>query len=233
MTTAIANPCQSKQQFRWLYPVFVIVVLDIVLTVVFLIWSQQTSRLEDHVQADGAVLLFAGMGSQERINESDRRIFEALELYESGVVSEILAVGGYRQNLMLSGSELYRRKLHQLGVPERDLSVEGLSYDTRSNIKYALSILEDKHWDSVVFVSSPTHLLRVRHYLKRYPSDLEISFSGYNYLTAQPAPGILELWYRVHSEWAIYFMYFLLDDDQFGDLVRAIRLGPEMTQVFS
>ena len=114
-----------------------------------------------------------------------------------------------------------------MGIPENALSKESLSYDTHTNINNALSIIEDKHWKSIVFVSSPTHLMRVRHYLQNRDLSVNVYYSGYEYLQAQPQPGLLALWKRVHSEWAIYVMYNMLDEEQFSWLVREIRVGSQ------
>lgn len=221
----------TKQPVRWLQIILGCAILDVVFTVAFLIWSQYSMVLPNNIEADGAVLLFAGMGNQERIDESQRRINQAYDLYQRGTVKEILSAGGYGMGTKTSGAALYQRQLSAMGIPETALSIEGLSYDTQTNINNALSIVEDKHWKRIVFVSSPTHLMRVRHYLQRRNLDIEVYYSPYHYLQAQPEAGLMALWQRVHSEWAIYIMYNALDQAQFDKFVRSIRLGSEKTNV--
>ncbi|HFD13122.1 MAG TPA: YdcF family protein [Crenotrichaceae bacterium] len=222
---------KEKPSVRWLNTLLGCIVIDIVFTIAFLVWSQYSAVMPDHIEADGAVLLFAGLGNKQANDESQRRLNHAYNLYQNGTVKEILSAGGYRRGSNLSGSAMYQQKLHGMGVPENVLSVEGLSYDTQTNIINALSIIEDKHWKRIVFVSSPTHLMRVKHYLQHRNLEIEVYYSAYDYLQAQPKPGLLALWYRVHSEWAIYLMYNVLDQEYFGRLVRTIRLGPEVTNV--
>ena len=205
--------------------------LDIVFTIAFLTWSQLSMQLPNNIEADGVVLLFAGMRNQERIDESQRRINQAYDLYQRGTVKEILSAGGYGSGMRASGAEVYQQKLQAMGVPEHALSIEGLSYDTLTNIDNALSIIEDKHWQRIIFVSSPTHLMRVKHYLRHRNLDIEVYYSPYDYLQSQPEPGLIALWQRVHSEWAIYLMYNVLGQEQFSSLVRSIRLEPETTKV--
>jgi uncharacterized SAM-binding protein YcdF (DUF218 family) len=222
---------KTKQPVRWLHIFLSIAILDIVLTVTFLTWSQLSMVLPNNIEADGAVLLFAGMRNQERIDESQRRINHVYGLYQRGTVKEILSAGGYGSGIRTSGAELYQRKLLGMGVPENALSIEGLSYDTLTNIDNALSIIEDKQWQLIIFVSSPTHLLRVKHYLQHRNLEIEVYYSAYDYLQSQPEPGLIALWQRVHSEWAIYLMYNVLGQEQFSSLVRSIRLEPETTKV--
>ncbi len=232
MTVVIhALRSNSTRSLHWLNIIFTALVVDILFTLVFLVWSQYSTVLTNHVEADGAVLLFAGMGNQSRIDESYRRINQAYGLYQAGTVKEILSVGGYRSGVKPSGSQFYQTELGAMGIPEQVLSAEGLSYDTQTNIRNALSIIEDKHWKSVVFISSPTHLMRVKHYLNDLNLDVDVYYSAYEYINSQPEPGMFDLWRRVHSEWAIYLMYNVLDQDQFGELVRTIRLGSETTKV--
>ncbi len=222
---------KAKQPVRWLHILLGIAILDIVFTVAFLTWSQLSMVLPNNIEADGAVLLFAGMGNQERIDESQRRINQAYDLYQRGTVKEILSAGGYGSGIQPSGAELYQRKLLAMGIPENALSIEGLSYDTLTNINNALSIIEDKQWKHIIFVSSPTHLMRVEHYIRHRNLDIEVYYSPYQYLQAQPKPGLIALWRRVHSEWAIYLMYNVLEQEQFSSLVRSLRLGSETTEV--
>jgi uncharacterized SAM-binding protein YcdF (DUF218 family) len=221
----------TKQPARWLQIFLGCAILDVVVTVAFLAWSQYSMVLPNNIEADGAVLLFAGMGNQERIDESQRRINQAYNLYQRGTVKEILSAGGYGMGAKTSGAALYQRKLSAMGIPETSLSIEGLSYDTQTNINNALSIIEDKQWKRIIFVSSPTHLMRVRHYLQHRNLDIEVYYSPYQYLQAQPEPGLMALWQRVHSEWAIYIMYNALNQQQFDRFVRSIRLGSETTKV--
>ncbi|MEE9412553.1 MAG: YdcF family protein [Methylococcales bacterium] len=222
---------QTKQPARWLHILIGGVILDIVFTIAFLSWSQLSLQLPSHIEADGAVLLFAGMGSQERVDESHRRINQAYDLYQRGTVKEILSTGGYGSGMQPSGAEMYQQKLLTQGIPAHALSMEGLSYDTLTNIDNALSIIEDKQWKRIIFVSSPTHLLRVKYYLKNRTMDIEVYYSPYEYFQSQPESGLLALWQRVHSEWAIYLMYNVLGQEQFSSLVRSIRLEPETTKV--
>lgn len=228
MTTAV-NKTQyhTNQPVRWLYRLLAFTLLDCLVTILFLIWAQQSTRLPDNIKADGAVLLFAGMGDQERINESHRRINRAYQLYQNDVVEEILSTGGYRPG-QESGSTIYKKELRLKGVPETALSTEALSYDTVSNLDNALSIIEDKHWKQVVFVSSPTHLLRVKHYLQHRNLDIEVYYASFDYQQASPSIDLLELWLRVHNEWAIYLMYNLLDESTFNTMVRSIRIGSQV-----
>jgi len=221
---------KAKQPVRWLHIFLSIAILDIVFTVGFLTWSQLSMVLPNTIEADGAVLLFAGMRNQERIDESQRRINQAYDLYQRGTVKEILSAGGYGSGIT-SGAELYQRKLLTMGVPDNVLSMEGLSYDTLTNINNALSIIEDKQWKRIIFVSSPTHLMRVKHYLQYRSLDIEVYYSSYNYLESQPEPSLMNLWQRVHSEWAIYLMYNVLGQEQFSRVVRSMRLDSETTKV--
>ncbi|MEE9346207.1 MAG: YdcF family protein [Methylococcales bacterium] len=221
----------TKLPVRWLQILLGCAILDIVFTVAFLAWSQYAMVLPNNIEADGAVLLFAGMSNQERIDESQRRINQVYDLYQRGTVKEILSAGGYGSGIRTNGAELYQRKLLAMGVPENSLSIEGLSYDTLTNINNALSIIEDKRWKRIIFVSSPTHLMRVKHYLKNRKMDIEVYYSSYDYLQSQPEPGLLTLWQRVHSEWAIYLMYNVMGQKQFSSLVRSIRLEPETIKV--
>ncbi len=231
--SAVVNDIKhkTKQPVRWLYILLGFAMLDIVFTIAFLTWSQLSMQLPNNIEADGVVLLFAGMGNQERIDESQRRINQAYDLYQRGTVKEILSAGGYGSGMRKSGAEMYQQKLQAMGVPEHALSIEGLSYDTLTNINNALSIIEDKHWQRIIFVSSPTHLMRVKHYLRHRNLDIEVYYSAYDYLQSQPEPGLIALWQRVHSEWAIYLMYNVLGQEQFSSMVRSIRLEPETTKV--
>jgi uncharacterized SAM-binding protein YcdF (DUF218 family) len=101
------------------------------------------------------------------------------------------------------------RLLNSLGVSENDILTETESMDTYQNAKNTVKLIEEKHYDSVILVTSGFHLKRA-----------EICFQ-LNGLVVTPAPSdrlVASMsWYPNASN----LYYFNLVAHEFGGIIKA------------
>lgn len=179
--------------------------------------------------ADAAVVLFGGYAGHGTLDaETHRRVRHAAALFAAGVVSAILCSGGRRDPDEGAGSQLMAAALEKWGVPRGRIQSEAESFDTLTNVTHSLRAAESRGWRSLVFVSSPVHLGRVRQAAEG--SRIRISYSAY---TAGP-PGAAVPWsektWQVHHEWAARAAYLALPREIYLEWVARWRKASSPTQ---
>lgn len=77
------------------------------------------------------------------LTEHPNRLTQAIELYKAGKVRKILVTGGSPRVIgeRLNDSEIVRRFLLDVGIPEGDLAMESRSRNTHENAVYSLEFI--------------------------------------------------------------------------------------------
>lgn len=198
-----------------------IVSMDLIGTYFFFRHAENAFLKSIQTAYDAAVLFWADNASLEK--ESLRRILHVKSLYDSGLISHIICVGGSRPQKNFCGSQAMRQELARLGVPPRRIMEECRSYDSIGNWQQALRLITRHHFHRVVLVSNSLHLLRLRRIVENRPNDLQIGYAPYPFESAKPPVCFPEIYFKVHREWLAYAFYTLLPTAAYRYLVSSIR----------
>jgi len=103
-----------------------------------------------------------------------RRASHAAQLYLDGQVRHIIGCGGVGHHPP-SEAAVIRGICMELGVPERDISLEDTSTTTLENINNARPVLAHLETNSVVLVTDHYHALRAKLIAKHFGMDATVS----------------------------------------------------------
>lgn len=172
---------------------------------------------------DAAIMFYGGQGDPILDEETIHRLEAGLHLYKSRRAANILCVGGYRKGLKLSGSVRMAQWLAAAGIPKYKIWTDSWSYDTPTNIRAAFQIAKQANWRSLVFVSSPVHLVRILHIAEAWDASISVYASTYRDDDAR----LLSLWLKrviqVHREWFATVAYNLIPHETYDRIVRWLR----------
>lgn len=200
---------------------FILLIADLCLSGAYLLWVHQ---VVDHplpdTRYDAGVIFFAGDPALELNAESRRRTAFGADLYTQGRVSHLVCVGGYRQSPNRFGAEMMAAYLRKLGVPEQVIVVDRRSYDTVSNWRSAVTILEQQGWQHPLLISGPLHLARIQ-YIATDPFPITLAPARSIGELLREAP--LSAWLGVHREWLAWAVMALLPQQLHQDLLRVWR----------
>src|ERR1051326_3616429 len=92
------------------------------------------------------------------------RLFQAVELYKTGVIKKILFSGGSGsiEFPYMKEGMFVRRFLLTLGIPDKDIWIEGESRNTRENALFSKELIDKKNFSSGKFllITSGYHMRR-------------------------------------------------------------------------
>ena len=123
-------------------------------------WAAAPLRLTAPPQPSDAIVVFAGGvgesgkpggGAQERLQR-------AVELYKAGQAPNVVMSSGYVYSFR--EAEAMRALAIDQGIPAASIVVEDRAINTYQNVMFVDAILRDRHWSSVLLVSSPYHMRR-------------------------------------------------------------------------
>lgn len=119
---------------------------------------------EDDLAPADLILVFGG----KRLERADR----AAELYKAGLAPRIFISGGDKREMGRAEAEVLKQRCMELGVPEEAIITESESVNTLENVKMSVNAIEKRFgWqnvNSVILVSAPYHLRRVKHTMAHY-----------------------------------------------------------------
>ncbi len=174
-----------------------------------------------HAQA--AVVFFSGMTNNHHLSqETIRRLNQAVFLMRQGYAENILCVGGNRPSWPVSGAEIMRRWLMHTGLPAGKIFAGPGSFDTMTNIQAATEVARNRGWNSLCLVSSPVHLLRIRHLLQE-KSGLHVCYSPYLQSSVCPPKDMWEIAIQVHHEWMAWTAILVLPTNAYLWLMDRLR----------
>jgi uncharacterized SAM-binding protein YcdF (DUF218 family) len=125
----------------------------------FRVWEQGTR--DDQRPADAIVVMGAAQYDGRPSPVFKARLDHAIELYAAGVAPRLIVTGGKADGDRTTEAEAARDYAIRHGVAADDILIEDESRTTLASIQ-AVSALMDAHaLGAAVFVSDPTHMLRV------------------------------------------------------------------------
>jgi len=204
--------------FRWAWRITAIVVAIMVLYVCYVavhIWW--VAREDDHPHSDAIVVLGASQYNGNPSPDFAARLNHALALYQMGVASHIVTVGGKEpgDNYTEAGSgEAY---LVQHGVPATAVVADPAGRDTLESVRAVAATFKTEGWRTAVLVTDPWHCLRART-MARYVGIDAVTSPERN----GPANGSRSVEFRYiarETEAYIYFKLFHNDNEHSAGVI--------------
>ena len=136
------------------------------------IWDQ--GNRDERMPADAIVVMGAAQYDGRPSPVFAARLDHAIDLFHDGVAPRLIVTGGKREGDRTTEAASARRYAIEHGVPEEAILSEDVSRTTLQSIRRVGALMRDKGMGSAVFVSDPSHMLRVL----RMASDEGISGFG-------------------------------------------------------
>ena len=130
------------------------------------IWQQ--GALDEGRPADAIVVLGAAQYDGRPSPVFQARLEHAISLYRAGVAPNLVVTGGKRPGDRTTEAAVARRYAIDHGVPAEAIFGEDEARNTLDSLRAVGRAMHDRGLSSAVFVSDPTHMLRVL----RIASDL-------------------------------------------------------------
>jgi len=123
------------------------------------IWDQ--GNRDERTPADAIVVMGAAQYDGRPSPVFAARLDHAIALYHEGVASRLIVTGGKREGDRTTEAASARSYAIEHGVPENAILSEDASRTTLQSIRRVAALMRDKDIGSAVFVSDPSHMLRV------------------------------------------------------------------------
>ena len=149
-----------------------LIVVVAVTATTFRIWSQ--GREDEQRPADAIVVLGAAQYDGRPSPVFEARLAHAVDLWHQGLADAFVVTGGKLEGDRTTEAAVARRYAVEHGVPESAIFGEDRAHNTLTSLTAVAGELRDRQMDSAIFVSDPTHMLRVL----RIAGDLGIEAYG-------------------------------------------------------
>ena len=142
-----------------------LIVLALVLVVAFAgyvayrIWDQ--GDRDEQRPADAIVVMGAAQYDGRPSPLFAARLDHAIDLFQAGIARWLIVTGGKQEGDRTTEAASARTYAVAKGVPDGAILEEDRSRTTLQSIQGVASLMRDKELASAVFVSDPTHMLRV------------------------------------------------------------------------
>ena len=123
------------------------------------IWDQ--GNRDEQRQADAIVVLGAAQYDGRPSPLFAARLDHAIELYRGGLASHLIVTGGKQEGDRTTEAATARAYAVGKGVPDTAILAEDHSRTTLQSIRGVATLMRDQGLRSAVFVSDPSHMLRV------------------------------------------------------------------------
>jgi uncharacterized SAM-binding protein YcdF (DUF218 family) len=123
------------------------------------IWDQ--AGRDERRAADAIVVMGAAQYDGRPSPLFAARLDHAIELYHEGVAPRLIVTGGKREGDRTTEAATARDYAVRHDVPEDAIRVEDTSRTTLQSIRGVQALMHDEGLRTAVFVSDPTHMLRV------------------------------------------------------------------------
>lgn len=124
----------------------------------FRIW--QYARVDDRAHADVILVLGAAQYNGDPSSILQARLNHAKTLYDEGVASHIVTVGGRKPKDRYTEAQAGDMYLARNGVPADRITEVNTGNDTLTSLQAAAGILRQHGWHTAVLVSDPWHMFR-------------------------------------------------------------------------
>lgn len=123
------------------------------------IWDQ--GNRDDRPPADAIVVMGAAQYDGRPSPVFAARLDHAIALFHEGVAPRLIVTGGKREGDRTTEAASARRYAMEHGVPEQAILSEDTSRTTLQSIRRVAALMRGEGIGSAVFVSDPSHMLRV------------------------------------------------------------------------
>ena len=123
------------------------------------IWDQ--GGRDERRAADAIVVMGAAQYDGRPSRLFAARLDHAIALYHEGLAPRIIVTGGKREGDRTTEAASARAYAVRHDVPDDAILVEDASRTTLQSIRGVAALMDDEELRSAVFVSDPTHMLRV------------------------------------------------------------------------
>jgi len=123
------------------------------------IWDQ--GNRDERTPADAIVVMGAAQYDGRPSPVFAARLDHAIALYHDGVAPRLIVTGGKREGDRTTEAASARSYAIEHGVPKNAILSEDASRTTLQSIRRVAALMRDKDIGSAVFVSDPSHMLRV------------------------------------------------------------------------
>ena len=153
-------PRRKKHWFLRVIAGLLLVAALVLAGTAFRVW--QVARLDDRRPVDVVIVLGAAQydGSPSPIFAA--RLRHAQQLYNQGIATHIMTVGGRKAGDGFTEADAGRRYLLQRGVPAEVVTAIGAGSSTLESLRPAAADATGKGWRTSLLVSDPWHSLRAR-----------------------------------------------------------------------
>ncbi len=138
----------------------------------FRIWQQ--GEQDERRPADAIVVLGAAQYDGRPSPVFEARLAHAVELYHDGLAPLFIVTGGRIPGDVTTEAAVARRYAIEHGVPQSAIIGEDQGRNTLTSMRSVAGMLKERDLHSALFVSDPTHMLRVL----RMAADLGIAGFG-------------------------------------------------------
>lgn len=138
----------------------------------FRIWQQ--GEQDEQRPADAIVVLGAAQYDGRPSPVFEARLEHAVELWRSGIASTFVVTGGRIPGDSTTEAAVARKYAIDHGVPSEAIIGEDQARNTLTSMRSVAALLKSRGLRTAVFVSDPTHMLRVL----RMAADLGIEGYG-------------------------------------------------------
>lgn len=120
----------------------------------------QYGRIDDRSHADVILVLGAAQYNGDPSSILRARLDHAKALYDEGVATEIVTVGGRKPKDRYTEAQASERYLVGRGVPNGHVLEVNTGNDTLASLRAAAQVLKQHGWGTAVLVSDPWHMYR-------------------------------------------------------------------------
>ncbi|MCU0620723.1 MAG: YdcF family protein [Gemmatimonadales bacterium] len=120
------------------------------------------AQLDERRPADAIVVLGAAQYNGRPSPVLQARLDHALRLYRDRLAPLVVVTGGTAPGDRMSEAEVGKRYLEAHGVPARRIAVRPLGHSTAASMQDVAAWAREAGADTLLFVSDPFHLARLR-----------------------------------------------------------------------
>jgi len=127
------------------------------------------------VKSDIIAVLGGGVGESGKVGQGyEERVDTAVKLYADAMGGKIVFISGYRY--IMKEAEVMKALSVSMGVKESDIITEDSPVNTYEMIKLLGNLARKNGWESIILISSPYHMLRLRGLCDKYLAGKNIYF---------------------------------------------------------
>ena len=219
------NPKRKKKILIWVLVLFYFFSNSFIMEEVNRLWEVPAVAYKDMKTYDAGIVLGGILTYDIKLDRiqfqgSADRLFQAMELYKTGVIKKIFFVGGSGsiEFSYIKEGMFVRRYLLTLGIPDKDIWIENESRNTRENAVFANEFLKQHDYSSGNFllITSGSHMRRAldcfeKVGLKVSPYSVDRRASQIRRYTFDhlliPNIGTLASWEALVHEWVGIIVY--------------------------